>query len=67
MDEGGGGRGWEKLAPEERTKLRAGEYAAVWGPAPVAEEASNDARTDDQEDDYGWGEPFDSTAPPASR
>ena len=21
MDEGGGGRGWEKLAPEERTKL----------------------------------------------
>jgi hypothetical protein len=22
MDEGAGGRGWEKLAPEERTKLR---------------------------------------------
>jgi hypothetical protein len=22
MDEGGGGRGWEKLGPEERTKLR---------------------------------------------
>jgi hypothetical protein len=63
MDEGGGGRGWEKLAPEERTKLRVGEYASVWG---QVEEAGNDDRTD-EEDDYGWGEPLDSTAPPASR
>jgi hypothetical protein len=28
MDEGSGGRGWEKLAPEERSKLRVGEFRA---------------------------------------
>ena len=55
MDEGGGGRGWEKLAPEERTKLRAGEYASVWGSGGDAT-VSNENRTD-EEDDYGWGEP----------
>jgi hypothetical protein len=54
MDEGGGGRGWEKLAPEERTKLRVGEYASVWGQEA---EKENDARVDEDEEDYGWGEP----------
>jgi hypothetical protein len=29
MDEGGGGRGWEKLAPEERIKLRRDSQARV--------------------------------------
>ena len=60
MDEGGGGRGWEKLAPEERTKLRAGEYASVWGQEAVeGQEGSrgNDDRVDEPEEDYGWGEP----------
>jgi hypothetical protein len=48
MDEGSGGRGWEKLAPEERTKLRAGELRG----------ALEDGREDDQGDEeagYGWG------------
>ncbi|HVU51439.1 MAG TPA: hypothetical protein VHL80_12170 [Polyangia bacterium] len=54
MDEGGGGRGWEKLAPEERTKLRTGEYASVWGQEAVE---GNDDRIEVDEDDYGWGEP----------
>jgi hypothetical protein len=61
MDEGGGGRGWEKLAPEERTKLRAGEYASVWGAELNGESQANDDRVDadtgGEEDDYGWGEP----------
>jgi hypothetical protein len=57
MDEGGGGRGWEKLAPEERTKLRVNEFSSVWGQAPD-EEPENEDRVDEQEDDdYGWGEP----------
>jgi hypothetical protein len=32
MDEaaGGSGRGWEKLAPEERLKLRAGDVSLAW-------------------------------------
>jgi hypothetical protein len=29
MDEGGGGRGWEKLAPEERIKLRRDSQSKV--------------------------------------
>ena len=29
MDEGAGGRGWEKLAPEERIKLRRDSHARV--------------------------------------
>jgi hypothetical protein len=58
MDEGGG-QGWEKLAPEERNKLRVSEYASVWG-SEAAAAAGNDDRVDegvDTEEDYGWGEP----------
>jgi hypothetical protein len=44
MDEGGG-RGWEKLAPEERSKLRVGEFSAVW------------ERDEEDRGDYGWEEP----------
>jgi hypothetical protein len=48
MDEGG--RGWEKLGPEERSKLRIGAQAAgTWGSAP------ENAEQDDAPDDYGWG------------
>jgi hypothetical protein len=56
MDEGG--RGWEKLGPEERTKLRVNEYSAVWGRSD-GQAAENDERVDQTEDseDYGWGEP----------
>jgi hypothetical protein len=51
MDEGG--RGWEKLGPEERNKLRIGAQAAgTWGTAP---EDGDDQHNDDGEDDYGWG------------
>jgi hypothetical protein len=56
--EGGGSQGWEKLAPEERTKLRLGEFAAVWeraGGSTEAEERTEDGKA--EEDDYGWGEP----------
>jgi hypothetical protein len=53
MEEGSGGRGWEKLAPEERTKLRLNEFSSVWGRV----EPENEDRVDEQEDDYGWGEP----------
>ena len=57
MDEGGS-RGWEKLGPEERSKLRMSEYSSVWGKQEEAE--GNDGRVDEpeqSEDDYGWGEP----------
>jgi hypothetical protein len=53
MDEGG--RGWEKLGPEERMKLRMNEYSSVWGKQEEAQ--GNDDRVDQAEDDYGWGEP----------
>ena len=54
MDEGGGGRGWEKLAPEERNRLRMGAQAAgTWGTAPP--EDGDEHEDDDGEDDYGWG------------
>jgi hypothetical protein len=53
MDEGGD-HGWEKLAPEELTKLRVEAQAAG-----VGWQASGEATGDTE--DYGWGEP------PASR
>jgi len=54
--EGGGGRGWDKLAPEERTKLRLSQVPTV------REHAGAERNEDDKgEDDYGWG------AAPASR
>ena len=63
--EGGGSQGWEKLAPEERTKLRLGEFAAVWERAGGSTEGVRNEEPDGQngrvekaeEDDYGWGEP----------
>lgn len=43
MDEGSGGRGWEKLAPEERVKLlrerRAGDAQVGEGQRPSAKAA----------------------------
>jgi hypothetical protein len=44
--EGGGSRGWDKLAPEELTKLRQGAEAMAAG---SSSEAGAEA------DDYGWG------------
>jgi hypothetical protein len=57
--EGGGSQGWEKLAPEERTKLRLGEFAAVWERAGGSTEPDGqDGKMEKaEEDDYGWGEP----------
>jgi hypothetical protein len=49
MDEGG--RGWDKLAPEERSKLRLDEYASVWGREGL-EADGGDGKT--EENDYGW-------------
>jgi hypothetical protein len=45
MQDGDGG--WEKLAPEERLKLRASEYS----PASAREGEGGG----DQEEDYRWG------------
>jgi hypothetical protein len=42
MDEGGG-RGWEKLAPEELTKLRYAEEAQVLGSQMESEEGDGGA------------------------
>lgn len=46
MDEGGGGRDWEKLAPEELTKLRQEALASGIGWSAAGE---------NEVDDYGWG------------
>jgi hypothetical protein len=48
MDEGG--RGWDKLAPEERSKLRVDEYASVWG----RESAGSESAETEGGNDYGW-------------
>jgi hypothetical protein len=45
MDEGG--RGWEKLAPEELERLRVSAQVTGW---------SASERDGGSEDDYGWGE-----------
>jgi hypothetical protein len=55
MDEGG--RGWEKLAPEERSKLRLAEYSATWGGLGPEAEGQGSSEEAGQADDYGWGEP----------
>jgi hypothetical protein len=54
MDEGGGGRGWEKLAPEERSKLRVSEFSSVWGRAGEASEIE-ELEAEAEAEDYGWG------------
>ncbi len=46
MDEGG--RGWEKLAPEELEKLRVSAQATGW--------QSSSERDGGGPDAYGWGE-----------
>jgi hypothetical protein len=43
MDEGAGGRGWEKLAPEERTKLRHQVKAPTRGAVGVEDDDAVDA------------------------
>jgi hypothetical protein len=48
MDEGLGGRGWEKLAPEEVIKLRAVEEQSTWSPSLRPAEVP--------ERDYGRGD-----------
>ena len=57
MDEGG--RGWEKLGPEERNRLRQGAQAAgTWGREPAEQPAEQPAVSEGEagaEDDYGWG------------
>ena len=50
MDEGGD-HGWEKLAPEELTKLRVEAQSSG-----VGWQASAEADSDTE--DYGWGEPL---------
>jgi hypothetical protein len=44
MDEGSGGRGWEKLAPEERAKLLRDRQAAGQTPEQAAGQAAVDER-----------------------
>ena len=48
MDEGLGGRGWEKLAPEEVIRLRAVEEQSTWSPSLREPEVP--------ERDYGRGD-----------
>jgi hypothetical protein len=50
MDEGMGVRGWDRLAPEELTKLRASEQLARGVSVVVAGSETNDERA------YGWGD-----------
>lgn len=52
MDEGSGGRGWEKLAPEERSKLRQDMQAKSlsWERPEDADDDSGGQTTDS----YGW-------------
>ena len=53
-----GGCWRRQLGPEERSKLRMGDYSSVWGKQEEA--AGNDERVDqpnEQGDNYGWGEP----------
>jgi hypothetical protein len=54
MDEGG--RGWEKLGPEERSKLRLGEYTAAWASEGTKSEEKSEEKSEDvsEDDDYGW-------------
>jgi hypothetical protein len=54
--EEGGSRGWDKLGPEERTKLRLGEFSAAWqSEARDATAAVSEPQSDSQgESDYGW-------------
>jgi hypothetical protein len=49
MDEGG--RGWEKLAPEERSRLRQEAQAATSWQGQAEGEHGGDGG-----DDYGWGD-----------
>jgi hypothetical protein len=49
MDEGGGGRGWEKLTPEERSRLRLGARpAGTWGSEPLDDSGGERDGEDDQ-------------------
>ncbi len=48
MDDGEGGRGWEKLAPEELSKLRVSAESSGWS------QSNGDNRDDEDGDDYGW-------------
>jgi hypothetical protein len=64
MDEGG--RGWEKLAPEELTRLRQEAQASSAKALASAASWPNEGEVSDvadrvDDDDYGWG------AAPASR
>jgi hypothetical protein len=52
MDEGG--RGWDKLAPEERSKLRLDEYASVWGREGSEAQDAQGGTGRTEENDYGW-------------
>jgi hypothetical protein len=51
MDEGRGGQGWEKLAPEELTKLRQEQVAAAQALGGVGMAADRG-----EEGSYGWGD-----------
>jgi hypothetical protein len=53
MDDGRGGRGWEKLAPEELTKLRASAQMSQSG---SSQEAESQDGSEGASDDYGWGD-----------
>lgn len=51
MDEGGG-RGWEKLGPEERTKLRVEESVSGW--QRQGQEAQGEPAGESRDSHYGW-------------
>jgi hypothetical protein len=51
MDEGRGGRGWEKLAPEELNKLRMSAHSAH---GRRREQEGDEKAGEGGADDYGW-------------
>jgi hypothetical protein len=54
MDEGGGGRGWEKLAPEERVKLLRERRAAEPEPESAYEQRSSTGGSSSGSADQGF-------------
>jgi len=54
MDEGRGGRGWERLAPEELTKLRNSRMPAHSAHGRRRDQGGDEQTGEEGANDYGW-------------